>query len=402
MTKKIIASILSLTCAVSMLSACSGDKSSSSSGTTSSSSDTSSPNISGENIEITTGLTIDGKEIDTKDLVMCTVNGVDIEFDMFRYFWLGYKTTFESAGIEYTVDDLKEIAMAELKEAYTIVAMGKENNVEYGQTEQDAFVESYNAILMNFNTEEDYAKWLNNMYLTDSALQQYTYNNVYGDKVYTDLFGEGGKYYVSEEDFLEVTKTDEYARVIHILIPYSACAPLSDEDKEGWDELTKDKQYEKLEAAYEKLTDEEKETVKADSKKIAEEVLKKAKDGEDFYQLIADYNSDPGMALNDKDDITSITGYYFTKDFSFVQEFLDGSFALEVDEISDIVESKSYGYHIIKRLPIDTEYVEKNKEDLLAEYNKAEFNAVYDDYIANNLTVEFSEYYDKLTLDSIK
>ena len=108
------------------------------------------------------------------------------------------------------------------------------------------------------------------------------------------------------------------------------------------------------------------------------------------------------MALTDKDDITSIDGYCFTKDYSYVQEFLDGSFALEVDEISDIVESKDYGYHIIKRLPIDKEFLDANIESLLGEYNKTIFNKTYNDYLENNITIEYGEYFEKLTLDSIK
>lgn len=403
MSKKIIAAILSLTCAVSMLAACNGGDSSST--TTSSNASSASQSDSSavlQNVQVETSLVIDGKEIDTKDLEMLNINGVTVDFDMFRYYWLGYKSTFESANMEYTIDELKEIVIHEIKMAYTLTAMGEENGIEYDEKAQTEFMDSYNGILMNFTAEEDYAKWLSQMYLTDSAVQEYTRNNVYADLVYEKLFGENGKNYVKEEDFLKLTKSDEYARVIHILIPYSYCAPLSDEDKEGWDELEKSKQFEKLEAAYKKLTDEEKEKVKAESKKFAEEILEKAKNGENFYQLVADYNSDPGMQLADKEDITSLVGYYFTKDWNFVQEFLDGSFALEVDGISDIVESKSYGYHIIKRLPVDEEYVEKNKATLLKEYNDIVFNKICDDYFANSLKIEYSEYYDKLTLDSIK
>lgn len=399
MTKKIIAALLCLTCAATMLTACGDGSGSSSSSTSSGTSDLS---ASLQNVEIETSLIIDGEKIDTTDLDMCTLNGVNIDFDTFRYYWLGFKSQFESAGIELTADQLKEYVMFQIKEDIGIMAMGQDNGVEYTSAENQEMVDSYNQFLFNFASIEEYETWLKSMFYTDEAVQQFFYNTAYSNKAYSELFAEGGKFYVSKEDFLQLTKTDEYIRVVHVLIPYSTCAPLSEEDKEGWDELDKAKQFEKLEAAYNKLTDEEKEKVKAESKKVAEDVLKKAKDGENFFQLIADYNSDPGMVLSDRDDIASVTGYYFTKDWNFVKEFLDGSFALEVDGISDIVESKSYGYHIIKRLPIDTEYIDSNINSLLEEYNGIVFNKKYNDYLANDLKVEYSEYFDKLTLDSIE
>ena len=64
-----------------------------------------------------------------------------------------------------------------------------------------------------------------------------------------------------------------------------------------------------------------------------------------FDELMADAD-DPGMT-------TFPDGYTFTSN-QMVQEFEDGTRALEEYEISDIVES-SYGYHIILRLPLDPE-----------------------------------------------
>lgn len=406
MIKKIIACLLSMTFALSALTACSGDDSSQSS-TTSSTADSANSGSTVDteamgNVEVETSLVIDGETIDTTDLVMLSVNGVDVSFDEFRYYWLGVKSNYDYAGVEITADELRDWCEYYLKESYGIIALGEENDIQYTETEGSTFTNEYGAYLMQFKSEDEYKKKLEQMFMTDNCVQQFLRTEIYSNKIYTELFTEGGKYYVSEEDFRAVAETDEYARVIHILIPYCAKTTLTEEDLEAWDELTTSQKMTKLENAYDKLTDEEKEAVKAESKKLADEVLQKAKNGEDFYQLIADYNYDPGMALTDEDDITSIDGYYFTKDYSFVQEFLDGSFALEVDEISDIVESKDYGYHIIKRLPIDKEYLDANIESLLGEYNNTMFNKTYNDYLENSITIEYGEYFEKLTLDSIK
>ncbi len=71
----------------------------------------------------------------------------------------------------------------------------------------------------------------------------------------------------------------------------------------------------------------------------AKEVLKKAKDGEDFAKLIEEYNEDPGATA---------AGYTFGPG-EMVKEFEDAAFALDCDEISDVVKT-DYGFHVIHRI----------------------------------------------------
>lgn len=73
----------------------------------------------------------------------------------------------------------------------------------------------------------------------------------------------------------------------------------------------------------------------------AEEVLSRAKSGEDFDALIDEYNQDPGQMQNK-------SGYAFGKG-EMMPEFETASFALGINEISELVET-DYGYHIIKRI----------------------------------------------------
>lgn len=74
---------------------------------------------------------------------------------------------------------------------------------------------------------------------------------------------------------------------------------------------------------------------------LAEEVLKKAKDGEDFEALAGEYTADSGIGY-------SISPEGMTPDGNMmVTEFSDAANALKEGEISGIVETQ-YGYHIIK------------------------------------------------------
>lgn len=103
-------------------------------------------------------------------------------------------------------------------------------------------------------------------------------------------------------------------------------------------------------------------------KKKAEEVLQKAKSGEDFVKLVEIYSEDPGSKTKG--------GLY--ADFPrgrMVKPFEDAAFTLPVGSISDLVETQ-FGYHIIKvenrkteSKPFD-EVKEKLRSDLQQEKEK--------------------------------
>lgn len=80
------------------------------------------------------------------------------------------------------------------------------------------------------------------------------------------------------------------------------------------------------------------------SLKLANEVYNKAiRKNADFDTLVKEYGTDPGMSNNPN-------GYVFT-DGEMVKEFEDATKALKEGGISKPVKS-SYGYHIIKRMPL--------------------------------------------------
>lgn len=87
----------------------------------------------------------------------------------------------------------------------------------------------------------------------------------------------------------------------------------------------------------------------------AEDIAKRAKAGEDFDALIKEYNEDPGMESNPD-------GYVFAEG-EMVTEFYEGTKALAYDQVSDPIKT-SYGWHIIKRLPLRDEDFESKKSDI--------------------------------------
>ena len=76
-------------------------------------------------------------------------------------------------------------------------------------------------------------------------------------------------------------------------------------------------------------------------RKLADDLLKRAKAGEDFAKLAKDYSEDPGS--KDKG------GEYTFPRGQMVPEFEAAAFSMEPNQVSDIVTTQ-FGYHIIKTL----------------------------------------------------
>ena len=102
---------------------------------------------------------------------------------------------------------------------------------------------------------------------------------------------------------------------------------------------------------------------------LACEVLRLARDGEDFEELIRKYNED--------DQST----YSFGKG-EMDPAFETAAFNLGTDEISDVVETE-YGYHIIKCLTtFDKDETDANKVKIVEQRREEAFGQEYDAYVA--------------------
>lgn len=404
MLKKCSAMILALTLAVSVFASC-AEKNESSSKTENSSSLSEIDSSVDSTAEVpVASLTVDGEKVDTENLIVCTIDGIDVDFDTFRYYYFytinlytkNYGATLDvisqtEGGFELLMNDV----ITQLKQEYVTLHLCKENDIELDEEDNKFVEETIASAKKNYKTEEEYQEALKSSYLTDDLYKRMVELSRLYEKVESTLFTNGGKYATTKEEFRKIVKdTDKYARVRQILIPYQCKAEITDEDtKKNYDDMTLSEKMTAKKSAFSDLSEEEQKASKEEAKKLAEEVLDKAKSGEDFDKLIKEYGWDPGMETYEQ-------GYYMNRNSNFVDEFKNAGFKLKENEISDLVESTEYGWFIIKRLPVDMDYVEKNIDSLIVEYDSPAVSKLYSE-IMEKMEVSYNDIYEKLTPQSI-
>ena len=201
--------------------------------------------------------------------------------------------------------------------------------------------------------------------IDDSVLETVLSTSTYAQKISDKIEIEE-----ATDDEMKQYFEDEYLRAKHILV--------STQDQTTGEELDDAKQAE------------------AESK--ANEILERAKNGEDFDALIEEFNEDPGMSSNPD-------GYFFT-DGEMVSEFENAVKSVQPGEIT--ICKSDFGYHIIKRLPIDKadadfeKFFEDNKtaiESGISSQKQKEAIANKADELGIQVTVN-QDVIDNITLDT--
>lgn len=210
-------------------------------------------------------------------------------------------------------------------------ALGKEKGIDYNAeklksaydennmtAEIEEFKKTYNI------SDEGFDAYMKKQFIYSDYIQQYVQND--------SRMNPG-------EDVLKGYFNDNYLKAKHIL------------------KLTVDQQ------SNQPLSEEEKNTAKANIEKI----LKDVKGGSDFDEAVETESEDPGSQ-------SQPDGYVFT-DGEMVTEFYEGTKALKVGEISDIIET-SYGYHIIKRLALTDDDYAQNADKVKSAYQNSKFSDI--------------------------
>ena len=181
------------------------------------------------------------------------------------------------------------------------IEKGKENGISLSDDEMSQ-VETSISSYISQNGEEMFNLSMNSMAINGADDYIKLYSQIVGAQKSDEDIQNNFDKYAPDKDKLKKYKSDKKVTVQHILIQNNS---------------------EKQENPEEAINS----------------VLERAKAGEDFVALMNEFNEDPGETE---------AGYTFGPG-EMVKEFEDAAFALDYDQISDVVKS-DYGYHIIKRL----------------------------------------------------
>lgn len=220
-----------------------------------------------------------------------------------------------------------------IEQNYIIDELADMENVELTDDEKKQVRSAVASFKADMGGRTAANKLLKEYGLEDDILEDVFSASAYTEKVLDTLSVEE-----ATDDEVKQYITDNYLHAKHVLI--------STKDSETGEEYSEEKL--------------------AEAEKKANEVLEKAKNGEDFDALVSEFGEDPGMK-------SSPEGYYFGAN-EMVAEFEEATRSIEPDGIT--MCKSDFGYHIIKRLPIDNtsdefqKYYEQNASIVKGSVNK--------------------------------
>lgn len=353
-------------------------------------------------------LKIDGKKIDTKKFTMCTIDGTDIDFDTFRYYYFNTLSYYQQyyqvdmSTINKTKDGFKtfmdEVVNA-LKQEVLIKKLAKENGCELTDKQKKTIDETMKTTKSQYDNDAAFEQAIASQYHTEKTYRNYLEVQQLMSNVTEKLFKNEGKYATKYDDFKKIIQDEsKYAHELHVMIPYCAMAELSKSDKKDYNKKTLEEKLQLKYTAYSKLDDKAKAKAKAKAKKTAEEVLQKAQNGEDFKTLVKKYGWDVTLEKNPE-------GLYLNKETAvtngYPKALVDAAFKAKVGEVySKIPSDDTYGYFVIKRLDADMKNVEKNISDLTFSYDSSKISDTMNK-LMEKMSVKHCDKWDKITSESI-
>ena len=280
-------------------------------------------------------LTIDGNKIDTENYVMLSIDGFDISFDEFRFYYFYMLSSYEQnygmtadaiKADPQAFESLKKDIVDTIKGELVTDKLARDNKIELDDDDNEIIQNNMLNAMANYKSEQEFKDELKRAYLTEDLYRNMFTRAQRYNKVMDTLFANDGIYATKHEDFLKMVEDPEqFAHEVHIMVPYYSQIELDDSEAEGYDDKTLSQKISIKSTKYSAMTEAEQTEAKNKAKAAAEEALQKAKDGEDFYALVEEYGWDIGLESDPK------KGYYMKKDNigGYPQELLDAAFSIK-------------------------------------------------------------------------
>lgn len=319
-------------------------------------------------------MTIHYQPLDSGAPVVMTVNGDEVCADEYAGYMLYNMAYYANMYAQFGMADVwnDEYAAATLgssmpqaakdQSVYARVVLQKFNELglklTYDQEKQMTQLRQDTIDSMGYDA---FAKQIANFGFSDQSYNNFMYISQCYNALNEYYYGENGANVPSDEDLRQYF-ADNYIAAKHILI--------STVDSTMGETVR---------------TDEE-------AKAEAQKILDRINAGEDYDALMNEYSEDPGLAGNPD-------GYIFTEG-EMVTEFYDGAKALAEDEVSGLIKS-DYGYHIIKRVPLDVDGQFENYKGMLTTAVAGTMDDLLTQWM-QEADVQTTETYDEITYQNVR
>ncbi len=280
-----------------------------------------------------------------------------VSLDNYRYFYNTLQTyIFEEDFDTREEYEAKLMSEAEnmLREYYSVFELAREQDIALSSEDKTVISNTYDYYVEQYGGKESFEQAMAEEQSTPELFRSVLEMRYLKQKLYDTLTDEYMGNIRSDDATVESDIEKNFVRATHILI-------MNDEG-------------ESAEA----------------NRALAEDILAKINAGGDFDALVSEYNEDSGMPQD---------GYCFTHG-EMLEPFEEAAFALDEGRVSGIVES-IYGYHIIKRLPLDEEYINDHFEEIRESFITREFNSQLQS-TADGFEITYTSSYDKLTADDFE
>lgn len=307
---------------------------------------------------VTSGsLLLNGKNV-AVDAVL-TIQDHPISADAYRYQFMTLKAEMQSEEETETWDEETQAAFKVRVAEYLALMVAVEETAEqYGISrgeESAAYAaEQLATVRAEYPDDDEFNAILKASFMTESQLLYLLETDYIQYNLYEAMFGESGRYALTDDQLLSVVNHD-YVRVRYIKIAFT-------EENE------------------------------AEKKSYAEQILQEVRGGLDFTEAVNTYTEESGMQGNPD-------GLYFSHGMTKDSVFEDACYALNVDEVSGVIRGDG-AFYLIKRLPIETEYVTDNAETLLDAY----YETIFSEQLlalAKTYTIQYCDIYDSISVQSM-
>nr|MBQ4320347.1 peptidylprolyl isomerase [Clostridia bacterium] len=293
--------------------------------------------------------------------VVMTVGGFEVTVDEYNYFFLNAKHDLDQGLESYwnehpgAMDELRETVVEMLRIRYAVDSLAKECGVELDDADHDAIVHESEIVAEYYGGDDAFKAVLAETNMTGDLYYDLSAQSLLDEKLRLHYISEANGYIKADDETLMADIEANFARAKQVLIANDVN-----------DDILA-------------------------NKALAEDIADRAAKGEDFDALIKQYSEDTAQNAEH--------GRYITYGM-MLEPFEEAVFAMDEGEVSGVVES-TVGYHVIKRLPMEQDYIDTYFEELRDLYMNRCYNEKLTE-VGASLEVVFTEAYDGLISGTAK